>query len=133
MRHKIIYAIKAYVDDDAKAVQQFTDRLLLVGIQTSLIKSTEKYSYYESSWDDADVLEVPLKEHNARNAGAKPKELFYQDEPVSCGFIYLLRTQKHLSDAEIAFLFDVSESTISRRRKKHMESGDFCENSEVVF
>jgi len=133
MRHTIICAIKAYVDDDAKVVPQFTDRLLLVGIQTSLIKSIKEYSYYEFSWDDADVLEVSLKEHNARNAGAKPKELFYKDKPVSCGFIYLLRTQKHMSDAEIGFLFDVSESTILRRRKKHMENGDFCENSKVVF
>ncbi len=130
MKHSIIYVIKK---EDVVFMQQFIERLQCVGVQTGKINDTEKYTYYESSWDDADIFKAPVKEHNPRNAGAKPKEIKYKGNPVSCGFIYLLRTKKHLSDAEIGMLFDISESTVSRRRKKHMEEGNFYECSKVIF
>lgn len=130
MKHSIIYVIKK---EDDVFMQEFIERLQCVEIQTRKINDTEKYTYYESSWDDVDIFKAPMKEHNPRNAGAKPKEIRYKDKPVSCGFIYLLRKQNHLSDAEIASLFDISESTISRRRRKHIENGNFYENSKVVF
>lgn len=113
-------------------IQQFTDRLLLVGIQSKQLKSSDKYSYLEISWDDSNTT-LSAKNHNIRNAGAKPKILQHNGSPVTCGLIYQLRNQKHLSDSQIGVLFDISESTVCRRRKKHLSDGSFYEDSKTIF
>lgn len=124
MRHRITYAVHV---EDGSAMEQFSGRLSSAGVQTKHLKSSERYSYFESSWDDADMPKA------RGSAGAKPKKLLYKGEPVTCGFIYTLRNEKHLSDAEIGLLFDISESTISRRRKKHLDNGSFYEGSSDTF
>lgn len=112
-------------------IQQFTDRLLLVGIHSEKLKPSDKYCYFEITWDDSDT-NLPLK-HNIRNAGAKPKELLYNNSPLTCGLVYQLRNQKHFSDAQIGAMLDVSESTICRRRKKHISDCNFYEGSNTIF
>lgn len=130
MIHKLIYAVNS---DDKDILQQYKDRLLLAGIQTEFLKSTDKYYYIESTWDDAELPNLHLKNKNSKRAGAKPKMLQYAGKPVTCGLIYGFRYQKNLSDAEIGSLLNISESTITRRRKKHMAIGSFYEDSEVFF
>lgn len=118
--------------NDDMIVQQFISRLLLTKIQTKNIKSSDRYTSFEACWDDSDK-DLFLKNHNNRNAGAKPKILKYNNTPVTCGLVYQLRCQKNLSDAQIGVLFDISESTICRRRKKHTLDGNFFENSNIIF
>ena len=130
MIQKITYVINS---NDMDILQQFTDRLALVGIQTKHIKSSDKYIYCESCWSDLDTPNLQSNKHNSRNPGAKPKQLIHNAKPVDCGFIYQLKYSKNLSDAEIASLFDVSESTISRRRKKHLSDGTFYDGSDTIF
>lgn len=130
MLHKISYAV---MSDDTDILQQFESRLAIVGIQVNLIKSSDRYSYFEASWDDADIPCQPFKNSRSRNAGAKPKQLIYNGSPVTCGFVFQLRNNKNLSDAEIGLIFDVSESTISRRRKKHLSDGNFYKDSSTIF
>lgn len=113
-------------------IQQFLSRLLLIGIQTKNLKSSNRYTSFVACWDDSDT-DLSFKKHNIRNAGAKPKILKYNNTPVTCGLVYQLRHQKNLSDAQIGALFDISESTICRRRKKHTLDGDFFENSDIIF
>lgn len=113
-------------------IQQFISRLQLIRIQIKNIKSSDKYTSFEAYWDDSDTY-LSLKNHNNRNAGAKPKILKYNNTPVTCGLVYQLRHQKSLSDAQIGALFDISESTICRRRKKHTLDGNFFENSDIIF
>ena len=127
MIHKIIFA----TNSDDETFQQFQNVLLMVGVQINHLKSEGKLNYYESIWDDADRLELTSKRNT--NAGAKPKQLIYNGEPVTCGTIYQLRNHKYLSDAEIGSLFDISESTITRRRKKHISNGNFYDGSSIVF
>lgn len=127
MIHKIIFA----TNSDKDTLQQFQNRLLMVGVQTKHLKSETRFNYFESTWDDADSLELTKKSN--KNAGAKPKQLTYNGESVTCSIIYQLRNYKHLSDAEIGSLFDISESTITRRRKKHISNGDFYDGSSIVF
>ena len=117
--------------NDDILIQQFTDRLLLVGIHSEKLKPSDKYCYFEITWDDSDT-NLPLK-HNIRNAGAKPKELQYNNSPATCGLIYQLRSHKHFSDAQIGAMLDVSESTICRRRKKHISDGNFYNESNTIF
>lgn len=112
-------------------IQQFTARLLLVGIHSEKLKPSDKYCYFDITWDDSET-DLPLK-HNIRNAGAKPKELQYHNSPITCGLVYQLRSQKHFSDAQIGAMLDVSESTICRRRKKHISDGSFYEGSNTIF
>ena len=52
---------------------------------------------------------------------------------LNYGTIYQLRNHKYLSDAEIGSLFDISESTVTRRRKKHISNGNFYDGSNIVF
>lgn len=118
--------------NDDMFVQQFISRLLLAKIQTESIKSSDRYTSFVACWDDSDT-DLSFKNHNNRNAGAKPKELLYNNIPVTCGLVFQLRNQKQLSDAQIGALFDISESTICRRRKKHTLDGDFFENSDIIF
>lgn len=129
MIHKVMFAVNP---EDDSAVLKFLDRLLIAGIHTKQINCSDKYKCFESIWDDSDNLNFTM-EKNSRNAGAKPKELKYNGKPVSCGSVYLLKKQKHLSDAELGELLDVSESTISRRIKKHLSDGNFFENSRTIF
>lgn len=128
MTQKIIYAI--YPESEC-AVQKFMERLVLSGVQTKRIKSSEKYDYFESTWNDSEIPELLLK--NPRKAGAKLKQLEYKGKPVPCGSIWLLKYQKKLSNKEIGEFLNVSESTINRRIKKHLENGSFHENSKVIF
>lgn len=130
MIHNLTYILQA----DAKDIfYQLESRLSLVGIQTRHLRSSDKYSYFEASWDDAEVPDPHLKGSRSRNAGAKPKQLIYNGEPVTCGSIFQLRNVKNLSDAEIGMIFDVSESTIARRRKKHLSDGSFYKDSTIIF
>ena len=130
MIQKITYVINS---NDMDILQQFTNRLSMVGIQTKQIKSSDKYIYCESCWSDLDTPNLQSNKHNSRNSGAKPKQLIHNAKPVDCGFIYQLKYSKNLSDAEIASLFGISESTIFRRRKKHLADGNFYEGSETIF
>lgn len=130
MIQNLIYILQS---EDKDIFHQFESRLSLVGIQTRHLKSSDKYSYFEASWDDANVPTLHLRNSNSKNAGAKPKQLVHDGKPVSCGFIYTLRHTKNLSDAEIGLIFDVSESTIARRRKRHLSDGSFYENSNIIF
>lgn len=128
MVQRIMYAI--YPEDNF-AVQKFMERLALAGVQTEEIESSGKYAYFESSWEDTEIPEQFLK--NSRNAGAKMKQLRYNGKAVPCGAVYLAKSQKSLSNAQIGELFEVSESTISRRIKKHSADGNFHEGSKVMF
>ncbi|MCM1219308.1 MAG: hypothetical protein NC548_32920 [Lachnospiraceae bacterium] len=84
---------------------------------------------YAVSLDDTQHL----GKSGSKKAGAKPKQLIYNGEPVTCGFVFQLRNVKNLSDAEIGLIFDISESTIARRRKKHSAEGSFYAGSTVIF
>lgn len=130
MVQKIIYAI---YPESEYTVQKFMDRLKIAGIYTNRIKSSGKYDYFESSWDDKEIPLLSVQKGNCRNAGAKMKQLEYKDKPVTCGSVYFLKEQKNLSNEEIGELFQVSESTISRRIKKHSADGNFHENSKTIF
>ena len=118
--------------NDDILIQYFLSRLLLANIQAKILKSSDKYSYIDITWDDSDT-DLSVKKHNIRNAGAKSKELQYNNSPATCGLIYKLRNEQHLSDAQIAALLNVSESTICRRRKKHFSDGCFYEGSKTIF
>lgn len=130
MTQKIIYAV---YPQSEYAVQGFMERLVLAGIQTEEIKSSGKYSYFESSWNDSYIPKSNMQNKNLRNAGAKLKDLKYNGKSLSCGYVYLWKYQKHLSNLKIGQLFGVSESTISRRVKKHLKNGNFYEESKVIF
>lgn len=122
MVHTIIFATNSNED----TLQQFQGRLSMSGVQTKHLQSDSKLNYFESTWDDADS---PAK----KNPGPPFKELKYNGESVTCGTIYQLRNKKNLSDAKIGALFGMSESTITRRRKKHIANGDFYDGSTTVF
>lgn len=122
MIHTIIFAANSNED----TLQQFQSRLLMAGIQTKHLQSDSKLNYFESTWDDANG---PVK----KNPGPQSKELTYNGESVTCGTIYQLRNKRNLSDAKIGALFGMSESTITRRRKKHTANGDFYDGSATVF
>lgn len=130
MIYKLIYAVNS---GDKNILQQFENRLSLANIYTKQLKASDKYSYFEASWDDADVPKLHPQNRGSRNAGAKPKRLVHDGKTVTCGFIYELRHIKNLSDAEIGLIFDVSESTIARRRKKHLSEGSFYADSGIIF
>ena len=122
MVHTIIFAANSNED----TLQQFQSKLLSAGVQTKHLQSDSKLNYFESTWDDEDS---PGK----KNPGPPFKELKYNGEAVTCGTIYQLRNKKNLSDARIGALFGMSESTITRRRKKHISNGDFYDGSTTVF
>ena len=114
MIQKIKYIVNADVDS---AMEDFKVRLLFSGIQTEKINSSGHYICYESVWDSSMIPE-PVKQKNPRNAGAKLKVLNHNGKPVSCGAVFLLKSQKHLSDSAIGELLNASGSTVSRRIKK---------------
>lgn len=112
--------------------QQLTDRIRLSGIAVSNIKTSSKYIYFDAVWDE-DMPKPPIQKSNHNKAGAKPKKLIYDGKNATCGLVWQLRNEMHLSDAEIGLVLDVSESTIARRRKKHVADGGFVENSTAIF
>ena len=124
---KLLFAVNSM---DDFAIQKFIDRIQSAGIQTSQIKYSESYKCFEATWDSNISEQITT---NPRNAGAKQKQLRYNGKTVSCGSVYLVKSQKNLSNAQIGQLFQVSESTISRRIKKHTEDGNFHEKSKVIF
>lgn len=128
MTQKIIYAV--YPENEC-ALQNFMERLLLLKIYTKPLKSTDKYKCFESTWEDTEIPEQFLK--NSRNAGAKIKQLEYKGKSVSCGSVWQLKYYKNFSNKKIGQLFDVSESTINRRIKRHLSDGNFYENSKIIF
>lgn len=124
---KLLFAVNSR---DDSAVQNFVDRIKSAGIQTSQTKYNESYKCFEATWDSSVSVNATT---NPRNAGAKLKQLRYNGKAVPCGSVYLAKSQKKLSNAQIGELFGVSESTISRRIKRHLEDGDFHERSKVIF
>lgn len=129
MVHITTCAIKS---KDKLTVQQFTERLKSAGIKAiNQTPPDSKYTYLDLSWNDADI-QTTLRQHNTNRAGAKPKKLLYDNKPVTCGLVWQLRDDG-MSDAVIGSVLDASESTISRRRKKHMADGDFNKDSDIIF
>lgn len=128
MIHTITCAIKS---DDPLLVQQFRDRLAIAAIKsTDLSSSGNKYTYLDLQWDDT----IPIgSKHGFHRAGAKPKKLLYDGKIVTCGLVWQLREEGHLSDAAIGLILDASESTIARRRKKHLTDGNFHKDGNVIF
>ncbi len=124
---KLLFAVNSR---DGFTIQKFIDRIQIVGIQTKQIKSSESYVCFEATWDSSVSGNATT---NPRNAGAKLKGLKYNGKSVNCGSVYLLKYQKHFSNSEIAQLFNVSESTINRRIKRHFADGNFHADSKVIF
>ena len=129
MQQKITCAINT---TDNQILQQITDRILLSGIIANNIKPASKCIYFDAVWDDADIPTI-IQKPNHNKAGAKPKKLVYEGAEATCGLVWKLRNEGHLSDAEIGLILDVSESTIARRRKKHLSDGSFHSDSKVMF
>lgn len=128
MIHKIACAANT---TDNLIFQQLTDRMALSGITIKNVIPSSKYIYFDAVWDDTDKVIISTSRQN--KAGAKPKKLIYDRRDATCGLVWQLRNDGHLSDAEIGLVLDVSESTIARRRKKHMADGSFVENSTAIF
>lgn len=129
MVHTVTCAIKS---NDGLIVQQFVDRLAAVGIKAAdQTPPDSKYTYFGLCWDDEDT-QTASRHRAIHRAGAKPKKLLYDGEQATCGLVWRLR-DGGMSDAAIGLVLDAAESTISRRRKKHMADGDFYFGSEVVF
>ena len=129
MVHTITCAIKS---NDGLIVQQFVGRLAAVGIKAAdQTPPDSKYTYFNLCWDDEDT-QTASRHRATHRAGAKPKKLLHDGEQATCGLVWRLR-DGGMSDAAIGLVLDAAESTISRRRKKHMADGDFYFGSEVVF
>lgn len=126
MLQTITCAIKS---KDRMIIQQFMERLAsarIKAIDRTAIGSP--YTYFDLCWDDADASSAGVK----CRAGAKPRKLLYEGVPATCGLVWQMRSGG-MSDAVIGQMLDTSESTISRRRKKHLADGDFCRDSKVIF
>ncbi len=110
--------------NDENLIQKFKKRMLTAKIQvSSLTAADSRYTYFMLEWDE-----------NIQNqkAGAKPKKLFLDGVEADCGLIWKLR-HEGLSDAGIAEIFDIGESTVTRRRKRHEADGDFHDGSTIIF
>lgn len=129
MIHTVICAVKS---KDRLIVQQFLERLASAGIKaTDQTPTDSKYTYFDLCWDDADI-QTTSKHPNIHRIGAKPKKLLHDGKPVTCGMVWQMRNGG-MSDAVIGLVLDVSESTISRRRNKHIADGNFCKDSNTIF
>lgn len=64
---------------------------------------------------------------------AHTKQIEYKGNPVVCGAIYRLKEAKGFSDYAISTLLNVSESTVWRRRKKHIKNRDYYADSTTIF
>lgn len=130
MVHTVTCAIKS---SDGLIVQQFVDRLAAVGIKaTDQTPSGSRYTYFDLHWDDEDT-QTASRHRATHRAGAKPKKLLYDGKQATCGLVWHLRENEYLSDAAIGLVLDASESTVARRRKKHLADGDFYKDSDVIF
>lgn len=110
-------------------LQDFIDRLHIVGIDTEVSEQHGKY-YIKSTWNEEEIpFKIGMKH---KNCGAPKKQLTYNDKPVSCGTIYKLRENGY-SDLSIAQLLNTSESTVARRRKQHTSDNEFYSDSQVIF
>lgn len=61
MVQRIMYAI---YPESEYTVQKFMDRLKIAGIYTNRIKSSDKYDYFESSWDDKEIPLLSVQKGN---------------------------------------------------------------------
>lgn len=113
--------------------QQLINRIRLSGITVNNIKTSSKYIYFDAAWDDTEIPTLFKQKSNLNRAGAKPKKLMYEGKEATCGLVWQFRNDGHMSDAEIGLVLNASESTICRRRKKHLADGNFVENSTVIF
>ena len=110
--------------NDENIIQQFKNRMAQARIQVSDLPATNKmYAYFRLEWDD---------NIHRKKAGAKPKKLFIDGKEADCGIVWRLRNEG-LSDAGIAEIFDIGESTVTRRRKKHQADGEFYDGSTIIF
>ena len=110
--------------NDENIIQQFKNRMVSAKIQVSALASANsRYTYFMLEWND---------NIQKQKAGAKPKKLFLEGKEADCGIVWRLRNEG-LSDASIAAAFDVSESTVTRHRKKHQTDGDFYDGSTIIF
>lgn len=110
--------------NDENLIQQFKNRMSSARIQVSALKAADsRYTYFRLQWDD---------NIHRKKAGAKPKKLFLDGKEADCGLIWKMRDEG-ISDAGIAAIFDISESTVTRRRKKHQADGDFYDGSTIIF
>lgn len=116
---------------EQSVIDKFVRRISAAGISTTIVGRSGKNTMLESRWDDA-VIAHKISLSKRENIGCPPKELTYEGKPVTCASVYGLRSQG-VSDARIAELLDVSESTITRRRKKHLKEGNFYANSKTRF
>lgn len=129
MIHTVICAVKS---KNGLIVQQFLERLASAGIKaTDQTPTDSKYTYFDLCWDDADT-QTTANHPNTHRAGAKPKKLLHDGKPVTCGVVWQMRNDG-ISDAVIGLVLDVSESTISRRRKKHLADGSFYRGNNTIF
>lgn len=105
-------------------IQQFKQRMAAARIQADALPAADsRYTYFRLEWDD---------NIQRQKAGAKPKKLFLDGKEADCGLIWKMRDEG-ISDAGIAAVFDIGESTVTRRRKKHQTDGDFYAGSTIIF
>lgn len=110
--------------NDENIIQQFKNHMSSAKIQAYALTATNKmYTYFRLEWDD---------NIQRQKAGAKPKKLFLYGKEADCGLIWKMRDEG-ISDAGIAAVFDIGESTVTRRRKKHQTDGDFYAGSTIIF
>lgn len=127
----MIQKLTYITNGEQSIVDKFVRRISAAGISTTVIGRSSKGTMLESRWDDA-IVAHKISLSKRENIGCPPKELTYEGKPVTCSSVFRLRSQG-VSDARIAELLDVSESTITRRRKKHTEEGNFHANSKTRF
>lgn len=127
----MIQTLTYITNADQSIIEKFIKRTSAAGISTTIMNRSGKGTILEASWDDA-VIAHKISLSKKENIGCPPKELTYEGKPVTCASVYSLRN-KGISDARIAELLDVSESTITRRRKRHMKEGNFHADSKTRF
>lgn len=127
----MIQKLTYITNEERSTIEKYARRISAAGISTTVIGKSGKSTMLESRWDDA-VVTHKISLSKRENIGCPPKELTYEGKPVTCASVFRLRSQG-ISDARIAELLDASESTITRRRKKHMKEGNFHANSQTRF
>lgn len=119
--------IVSYEHPESECMKQFRDRLQMIDVGMDYIGVHGKAYGYEIYFDD------PATFHTHKKIGAPQKTLITENgENVTCGMVYSMK-QKGFSDASIAETLNSSESTITRRRKKHISDGSFFEGSLTIF
>lgn len=113
---------------ESDCIKELTERIHLAGgnIQFCLTKGNA-YGYALSFEGQAELKDT------TKISGAPRKKFYTEDgETINCGMVHLLK-QKGYSDAAVADMLGVSESTVIRRRKEHTERGEFYADSETAF